>query len=377
MTGPCHGPDLRPAIACDLPDHAEQRRSLQPALGILGRRVAVVEQRGAHPDLGHAVLQPDRPKRQPGIHAAVERHAADGAAVPPAGRLLVVLDELHRPALGRAGHRNRPGMAEEAVQRVEAFPQRPLDMVHRMDQPRVKLDLPPADHPHRTGFANPRLVVAVHIGTHGQFGRILGRIQQRQNLRRIPDRIRAARDGAGNRAGLDPPPLDPDIHFRRRRDQKLALAKIDQRAIRRRIGPPQPAEQGGRPTRRPLGEHLTQDDLEQIAPLESIPRPLDRAGIVAGPMIIGRLALNLRIIGSRSRGPRQPMRPLARRREFVMMDRRRCPQMVHDQHLIRQIKHEIPLIVRRAPAAAGSPRTGTPDRSRTRRKAPASDHPAR
>ena len=39
------------------------------------------------------------------------------------------------------------------------------------------------------------------------------------------------------------------------------------------------------------------------------------------------------------------MRPLARRRELVMMDHRRRPQMVHHQHLIRQIKHEIPLIV--------------------------------
>src|ERR1039457_3691641 len=51
-----------------------------------------------------------------------------------------------------------------------------------MDEAAVHLDLPAADDPHAAGEADPRLVVAVHVGTHGQLGLLLGRVEQRAGV---------------------------------------------------------------------------------------------------------------------------------------------------------------------------------------------------
>jgi len=189
-----------------------------------------------------------------------------------------------------------------------------------------------------------RLVVAVHVGTHRQFRRVLGRVQQRQDLGGVGDRVDAARDGAGDRAGLDPAAFDPDIHFRRGRDQELALAKIDQCAIGGGVGAAQPAEQGGRAARGFLGEDLAQDDFEQVAALEGVPRLLDRGGVVAGPVVVGRFGIGAGGVRRGGGGARQTVRPLARRRELVMVDRGGGAQMIHHQDLVRQIEHEVALV---------------------------------
>ena len=58
----------------------------------------------------------------------------------PPRRPLVVLDELDRVLLGRPRHGDRPGVGEEAVERVVPFAQPPLDVVDGVDQARVHLD---------------------------------------------------------------------------------------------------------------------------------------------------------------------------------------------------------------------------------------------
>jgi hypothetical protein len=61
-------------------------------------------------------------KREARVQLAVEVHHADRTSVPGARRLLLVLDELHRPLLGGAGDRHRPGVREEGVEGIELRP---------------------------------------------------------------------------------------------------------------------------------------------------------------------------------------------------------------------------------------------------------------
>ena len=42
--------------------------------------------------------------------------------------------ELHRPQFRRPGHRHRPGMSEERIERVEARPQHAFDMIYGVEQ---------------------------------------------------------------------------------------------------------------------------------------------------------------------------------------------------------------------------------------------------
>ncbi len=46
----------------------------------------------------------------------------------------MVLDELHRPKLWRAGHGHGPGVGEEGIERVKTRTQHALDMVDGVKQ---------------------------------------------------------------------------------------------------------------------------------------------------------------------------------------------------------------------------------------------------
>ena len=85
----------------------------------------------------------------------------------------MVLDELNGGMLRCAGHRYRPSMGEETVERVEPFPQAALDVIDSVNDSRIHLDLPASDDLHGAWDADPRLVVAVHIGAHRQLRRFL------------------------------------------------------------------------------------------------------------------------------------------------------------------------------------------------------------
>ena len=71
---------------------------------------------------------------------------------------------------------------EERVEGVHAFAQPALDMVDRVDQPRIHLDLAAADDPHRARLAHAALVVAVDVRAHGQLGLVLLGVEQLQDL---------------------------------------------------------------------------------------------------------------------------------------------------------------------------------------------------
>ena len=117
----------------------------------------------------------------------------------------------------------------------------------------------------RARHADARLVVAVDVGAHVELEFVLLGIQQLADLLGIADRVDAARDGAGDRTGLDPRPIGAHEHFGRGRDQKFAVTEVHQRAIGRRIDPAQPLEHFRRRTLAGLGEQLARHRLEQIA----------------------------------------------------------------------------------------------------------------
>src|SRR5205814_2864927 len=297
--------------------------------------------------LGNTVLHAHRAQGQPRIHVAVEGDAADRAAVPAAGRALLLFDEADRPQFRRAGHGNSPGMRQKAVERVEFGCELTLDMIDGVNEPRIHLDLAPADDAHAPRHADARLVVAIDIGAHRQFALVLFGVEQFADPLGIFERIAAARDRAADRAGLDTPAFDADIHLRRSGNQELALAKVDQRAIRRRVRLTQAVENRARRIRAARREQLAADDLEQIAADEGFLRLSDEAGIFARAVIaVRRQRLGgVRAIGRRRGGARQAARRLARHLEFIAMHSRMLAHMIDDQDLVRQIEDEIALIL--------------------------------
>ena len=195
-------------------DRVEQGRRLEPGLGLFGLRIGVDEEGRPGPHLRRPVPDLDGAKGEPGVHVPVEADHPDRSAVPAPHGFLVVLDELHRGVLGRPGHGDRPGVGEEAVEGVEVPPEASFDVVHGVDEARVHLDLTPADDPHAPRLAHPGLVVAVDVRAHRELGRLLLRRKELQDLLRVAHRVRAARDGPGDGAGLYPPTIDPHVHLR-------------------------------------------------------------------------------------------------------------------------------------------------------------------
>ena len=110
-----------------------------------------------------------------------------------------------------------------------------LHVIHRVEHAGVGFDQPPADHLHRARLADARLVVAVHVGAHGQLGFFLGAIQQLANVVGIAQRIAGALRRAGDGAGLDARALHAHEHLRRRADQ-LLVAELQQELVRAGAG---------------------------------------------------------------------------------------------------------------------------------------------
>ena len=221
-------------------------------------------------------------------------------------------------------------------------------MIDRVDQARVELDLPAADHPHRARLADARLVVAVDVSAHGELGLVLGRVEQLRDLGGVAEGVVAARDGAGDRAGLDPPALDPHVHLGRGGDQELAGAQVHQRAVRRRIEGAQPVEYRGRRVGAGLAELLTQHHLEEIAPAEGILGAVDRRRVLPWLMVVGRrFAAGARgRVGVLLRVARHVARVPGGRDEVVAMPHRPVRHVVDHQDFVGHEEHQVALVRR-------------------------------
>ncbi|MND68557.1 hypothetical protein D3C80_600120 [compost metagenome] len=145
-------------------------------------RIGIKQQRRTGTDFSHAVFHTDRAKRETGIHVAVEMHHADSTAIPCTGAAFVFFKEAHSPELRRSGYRYSPCVAEEAVKRIHAIAQTAFNMVNRVDQTRIHLDLTTTDNAYRTRLADAALVVAIHVRAHGQLRLVFLGIEQFQDL---------------------------------------------------------------------------------------------------------------------------------------------------------------------------------------------------
>ena len=130
-----------------------------------------------------AVAQIGGADQDAGVDIAVEREHADSAAVPAARVLFQTLDGMRSGFFGRADQGHRPHVAQESVERIEAWFQNDLSRdrpcgtgPHRIRSGGAPITL------HGAGLADAALIVTVHVGTHGQLGFFLGGIQQLANV---------------------------------------------------------------------------------------------------------------------------------------------------------------------------------------------------
>ena len=216
-----------------------------------------------------------RADRDAGVDVAVEQQRADGAAVPAARARLQRFDDLGGLALGRAGQGHGPHMRQERVEPGHAGPQAPLDMVDRVEQAGIGLDLAAGEQLHRAGPADARLVVAVDIGAHRQLDLVLLGVDQRLEPLGILHRAAAAPRGAGDRAGFDAVALDPHEHLRRGADE-LLVAELDQELVRAGIDRDHLAIERRR--RAAIGgeEAAAEHDLENVADAHALARRVDQ-----------------------------------------------------------------------------------------------------
>ena len=247
-------------------------------------------------------------------------------------------------------------MGGEGVQGVEAFRQDAFQVIHGVHEAGIGFDQAPPDEPHGARLADPRHVVAVHVGAHGEFRLLFFRGDELLDVfGRFHGGISHG-NGAGDGAGFHAPPLHPDVHFRRGTHQLLP-PQIDQKAVGAGVPAADAPEQlRGRPAvghGKGLGEH----HLEVIALPAALPDPFDLGlefprGVVAadfgGPSFgwEGLPGPSLAVLASLAAGAGGP------RRGLEIVDEARGPLQapVHHHQFGGEEQAAIQLL-RRAPVA--------------------------
>ena len=221
-----------------------------------------------------------------------------------------------------------------------------LDVVHRVNEPRVQLDLSPADDANGARHTDPALVVAVHVRAHRELGLLLARREELSDAFRILDRIATAGDGSGNRTRFDAVLLDAHVHLRGGADEILFLPEVEKKCIGSRVSLAESSKNGRWRRLARLAKGLAQDDLEEIAALESGARLLDRRCVLSGAMIRARS----HTLGGHVSG----FHPIPRKRacrlpvdlEIVRIAHRALFPMIHDDELVRQVEDHVALVIR-------------------------------
>mmetsp|Transcript_78452 Transcript_78452/g.188094 ORF Transcript_78452/g.188094 Transcript_78452/m.188094 type:complete len:302 (-) Transcript_78452:857-1762(-) len=273
----------------------QTRGCLQLRLLLLGLRHAIKKQRGPCSDFCHAFLDAHCAQGEAGIEVPVKGHVAHGGPIPAPLGWLHLLHELHGPGLGCPTHRHGPGVHQKRVDRIELGAQVALNMIDRVNQLAVELDLSPPNDLYAAVLADSRLVVTIHICAHGDLRLFFGICQDRFDVLGILQCILASPDGAGDRACLDPKALQVALHSHKHLrgcpHQVLLLTQVHQEAIGRRVPPLQAVEDLTGPGLAGLPESLREDGLEKVPPLElllgnvnllgKLPR-LELAAVLAG-----------------------------------------------------------------------------------------------
>src|SRR5215813_5334987 len=102
-----------------------------------------------------------------------------------------------------------------------------------MEHARIGFDQPPPDHLDAARLADARLIVAVHVRTHGELALFLFGIEQRANIDRVAQRIAGTLRRAGDWAGFHARAFHAHEHLGRRAD-KLLFAELQEELVRAR-----------------------------------------------------------------------------------------------------------------------------------------------
>mmetsp|Transcript_69071 Transcript_69071/g.202212 ORF Transcript_69071/g.202212 Transcript_69071/m.202212 type:complete len:447 (-) Transcript_69071:950-2290(-) len=222
----------------------EASGGLQLCLLLFGVGHAVIEQRGACADLCNASMDPHSPQCEPGVQVPVEGNVPNGCTIPAALGALRLLHEPHGPRLGCPADRDCPRVAKEGIDGIKLRTEVALNMIHCVDKTTVHLDLSPADDLHSSVFTDPRLVIPVHVGAHGDLRLLLRICQNGANVLRVFQGVLAPSDGATDRACFHANALQvllgPHEHLRRGAHEELILAQVDEEAVGGRVALLQP-----------------------------------------------------------------------------------------------------------------------------------------
>src|SRR5262245_54294260 len=104
-------------------------------------------------------------------------------------------------------------------------------MVNGVEDSGIGLDEAASDHLYRSRHADTRLVVAVYIGAHRQFGLFLGRVEQVANGVGIYHGIARPARGAGDGTRFDTVPFHTHERLRGSADQ-LLISELDAEFVR-------------------------------------------------------------------------------------------------------------------------------------------------
>ena len=137
-------------------------------------------------------------------------------------------------------------------------------MVNRMKQAGVFFDQTPSDDFDRARLADAALVIAVHVGTHGQFRFFFGGGEQFADIFLVLQRVAGAAGGSRDGAGFDAIPFHAHKHFGRRAHQ-LFIAELNQKLIGAGVGALHPLKQFGGFARIRRLESLSENDLVIVA----------------------------------------------------------------------------------------------------------------
>ena len=169
-------------------------------------------------------------------------------------------------------------------------------------------------------------------------------MQELEDLFAVLDGIGAALDGAGNRAGFDPPPGDAHEHLGAGAHQIFAVAEVHDETEGGGIDPFQPLEDGRGAVLAGFVKHLPRHNLKEIAAHEAFLGLLNEFSVFTRLMIAARHILASALKGDLFTTAAQPVGALRAVGKLVAIAHGRRGVMIRHQQIVGQKKHEITLI---------------------------------
>ena len=194
-----HRPENRPPFVHGFLPFAGRHRVGDDAAADLDVHNAVFNQRGADGDGGVHIAVPTDVTNRAGVNAALVRFN--------------ILDDFHRPNLGRAGQRAGRKGRFEYIDGIEPLAKLPGDIGDNVHHMRILFDSHFVGDLDRANARHPADVVAPKINQHQVFGQLLRVGQQLDRQCRVLLVVFTAPASAGDRAHRDLPLLQPHQIF--------------------------------------------------------------------------------------------------------------------------------------------------------------------